>query len=119
MRIISQDGTIDVPYESGSLTIGNGKYEDVELACIFYHNFSTTKGTKLAEYNSKAKAQKAMEMLHRAYIGMPIVAVKDVEMDVKRIAEDIRNGFVQPMPLNEPKIECDIFQFPKDEDLEV
>lgn len=63
MRLISQDGTVDVPYDSGSLTIGIGKYKDIELACIFYHNFSTTKGTKLAEYNSKSKAQKAMEML--------------------------------------------------------
>ena len=61
----------------------------------------------------------AMDMLHRAYIGMPIVAGKDVEMDVKMVSDAIRNGFVQPMPLNEAKIECDIFQFPADEDLQV
>ena len=32
MRIISQDGTIDIPYDYFSLTIATGKYEDVEVA---------------------------------------------------------------------------------------
>ena len=63
MRILSQDGTIDVPYDYFSLTIATGKYEDVEVACIYFHNLSSTKGTKLAEYSSKEKAEKAMEML--------------------------------------------------------
>ena len=99
MRIISQDGTIDVPYDSGSLTIGIGKYEDIELACIFYHNFSTTKGTKLAEYNSKSKAQKAMEMLRNGYLDFMSEATPD------------GNGFC----FNQPKI----LQFPADEDVEM
>ena len=67
MRIISQDGTIDVPYDYFSLTIATGKYEDVEVASIYCHNLSSPTGTKLAEYSSKEKAQKAMEMLHNDY----------------------------------------------------
>ena len=31
MRVISQDGMIDVQYDYFSLTIANGKYEDVEV----------------------------------------------------------------------------------------
>ena len=67
MRVISQDGTIDVPYEIGSLTIAVGKYENVEHVVIFCYNYSTSMGTKMAEYGSKEKAKKAMEMLRIAY----------------------------------------------------
>ena len=68
MRVISQDGTIDVPYEISSLIMASGKYEDVEHAAIYCHNYSTTMGTKMAEYSSKEKAKKAMEMLRKAWI---------------------------------------------------
>ena len=61
MRIISQDGTIDVPYEISSLSMAFGKYENVEHAAIFCHSSSTAMGTKMAEYGSKEKAKKAME----------------------------------------------------------
>ena len=67
MRVVSQDGTIDIPYDYFSLTIASGRYEDVEVSCIFSHNLSSPLGTKLAEYSSKEKAKKAMEMLRIAY----------------------------------------------------
>lgn len=67
MRVISQDGTIDVPYEISSLSMAVGKYENVEHAAIFCHNSSTAMGTKMAEYSSKEKAKKAMEMLREEY----------------------------------------------------
>lgn len=63
MRIISQDGTIDVPYEISSLSMAVGKYEDVEHAAIYCNNSSTEIGIKMAGYGSKEKAKKAMEML--------------------------------------------------------
>lgn len=103
MRLISQDGTIDVSYDSGSLTIGAATYEDIRLACIFYHNCSTQRGTKLAEYKSKEKAEKAMEMLHDSYIG------KD-----RGYRDD--NGGLLYRPAK--TTDCNIFRFPKDEDLE-
>lgn len=68
MRVISQDGTIDVPYEISSLSMAVGKYEDVEHAAIYCHNSSTAMGTKMAEYGSKEKAKKAMGMLREAWI---------------------------------------------------
>ena len=49
MRVISQDGTIDMPYEISSLSMAVGKYEDVEHAAIYCHNSSTAMGTKMAE----------------------------------------------------------------------
>lgn len=67
MRVISQDGIIDVPYEISSLSMAVGKYEDVEYVAIYCHNSSTAMGTKMAEYGSKEKAKKAMKMLRIAY----------------------------------------------------
>ena len=67
MRVISQDGTMDVPYEISSFSMAVGKYENVEHAVIFCYNYSTSIGTKIAEYCSKEKAKKAMEMLRIAY----------------------------------------------------
>ena len=97
MRIISQDGAIDVPYDCFSLTIATGKYEDVEVACIYCHNLSSPKGTKLAEYSSKEKAQKAMEMLHITYKG-------------NKVEEVYQEGTNYYHPT---------FQFPADEDVKV
>lgn len=68
MRVISQDGTIDVPYEVSSLNMVVGKYEDVVNAAIYCCNSSTAMGTKMAEYGSKGKAKKAMGMLREAWI---------------------------------------------------
>ena len=98
MRIISQDGTIDIPYDYFSLSIATGKYEDVEVACIYCHNLSSPKGTKMAEYSSKEKAEKAMEMLRNVYL--------DYE---KGMSTEYWFAF------NFPKV----FQFPQDEDVEV
>lgn len=125
MRILSQDGTIDIPYDYFSLTIATGKYEDVEFAGIYCHNLSSTKGTKLAEYSSKEKAQKAMEMLRTAYTGR-FVTNADISDDFnERLHELMKCGFgtVIVKDTNDSRVEFDnlngYFQFPQDEDVEV
>lgn len=123
MRVISQDGTIDVPYEISSLSMAVGKYENVEHAAIFCHNSSTAMGTKMAEYGSKEKAKKAMEMLREAYIGMPIVMQNvDVSEDVVKEFERLKKCGIMVRTENQPsKIECisnAVFQFPTEEELE-
>ena len=123
MRIISQDGTIDVPYEIGSLIMAVGKYENVEHAVIFCYNYSTSMGTKMAEYGSKEKAKKAMEMLRDAYIGMPIVMQNvDISEGVMKEFERLKKCGIMVQTENQPsKIECisnAIFQFPTEEELE-
>lgn len=105
MRIISQDGTIDVSYENGSLVIGVHKSEDVKGAGIYYHNSSSPRGTKLAKYSSKEKAIKAMEMLREAYM----------KIEEFNGGYDMNDCYVSPEKWVLPKV----FQFPKDEDLEV
>lgn len=98
MRIISQDGTIDVPYEYVALVVSGGKYKDAEYACIYCHNISAPHGTRLAEYSTKEKAIKAMEMLRETFF----------ESENEGIYRD--GGYYYYSPF---------FQFPKDDEVEV
>lgn len=124
MRVISQDGTIDVPYDYFSLSMSSGKYKDVEVAYIYCQNSSSPIGTKLAEYSAEAKAIKAMEMLREAYIGMPIVMQNvDVSEDVVKEFEKLKKCGVMIRADNQPSkvefINNSIFQFPQDDEIEV
>ena len=85
----------------------------------------TGKGSVIATYSTSEKAEKAMEMLHKAYTGMPVVMQNAEVTDElkKQFDNSFRTGI---MLLNEkeeaPKIDFldnSIFQFPKDEDVEV
>ena len=123
MRVISQDGTMDVPYEISSFSMAVGKYENVEHAVIFCYNYSTSMGTKMAEYGSKEKAKKAMEMLRKAYIGMPIVMQNvDISEGVMKEFERLKKCGIMVKTENQPsKIECisnAIFQLPAEEEVE-
>ena len=98
MRVISQDGTMDVPYEISSFSMAVGKYENVEHAVIFCYNYSTSMGTKMAEYGSKEKAKKAMEKMRDVYEFYAVKATPD------------GNGLCS--------IPTAVFQFPAEEELE-
>ena len=125
MRLISQNGAIDVPYDYFSLTIATGKYEDIEVACIYCHNLSSPKGTKLAEYSSKEKAKKAMEMLRTAYTGRFVTNANVPDDFNEQLKELMEGGFgtVIVKDTNDSRVEFNnlngYFQFPQDEDVEV
>lgn len=112
MRLISQEGMIDVPYEYGSLSVGVGHFEDVEFSVIKYRNVSSPNGTKLAEYSSKSKALKIMEMLREKYAKLEIfksVYQKGLltELNKELGFDEMQNTLTS------------IFRFPKDEEVEV
>lgn len=103
MRVISQDGTMDVPYEVSSLNMVVGKYEDVVNAAIYCCNsFSTI---RMAEYGSEEKAKKAMEMLREKYL---------TRMELDGGFDHVNKVYVQPNYWVLPKV----FQFPAEEELE-
>ena len=121
MRVISQDGTIDMPYES--VVIQRFGRE------IYFLNKNLTgvehlvSDINIATYSTEEKAKKAMEMLRDAYIGMPIVMQNvDVSEDVSREFERLKKcGIVVQTENQQSKIECisnAIFQFPTEEELE-
>lgn len=102
MRVISQDGTIDMPYEVSSLNMVVGKYEDVVNAAIYcYSSFSTI---KMAEYSSEEKAKKAMEELRYAYMCHSLVKMGQTPPD--GIDEKLTIGL------------GGVFEFPAEEELE-
>lgn len=129
MRVISQDGRIDIPYDYFSLSmsgakITSGKVEDRNVFSIVCHNLSSPNGTKLAEYFTEEKAKKAMEMLREAYIGMPIIMQNvDISENMAKEFERLKKCGVIVQAENQPSkvdfINNAIFQFPQDDEIEV
>lgn len=60
MRLISQTGDIDIPYESSAIDRA-----DVMIAA--YSVNYNSKRIVMGMYSTEEKAKKAMKMLHRAY----------------------------------------------------
>lgn len=116
MRIISQDGTIDVPYDCFSLSMSSGKYKDVEVACIYCRNSSSPIGTKLAEYSAEAKAVKAMEMLREQYSRIEIIKALASgtceHMEESLEPEEFKN-------ILKKYINMEVFRFPQDDEIDV
>lgn len=117
MRVISQDGTMDVPYDYFSLSIAmakivSGKVEDRNTFSIFCHNLSSPNGTKLAEYSAKEKAIKAMEMLREQH---EKVAFLKTIINTEKGA-----SFVRGLSKTDfDKMTQNYFQFPQDDEIEV
>lgn len=64
MRVISQDGTLDMPYEEVIIQRFKSR--------IYFLNKNLTGVESLAEYSTEEKAVKAMEMLREAWINEAI-----------------------------------------------
>ena len=110
MRVISQDGTIDVPYEMVVI-------QEFRNAIYFLNrNLSgvgdLTSDIMLAEYSTKAKAIKAMEMLRKVYennVFYHCTAGSKRFEEVQRILSEEQ--------FRKATTEC--FQFPQDDEIEV
>ena len=86
MRIISQDGEYDIPYESSVLRIE---------ANVIWAFPTQADEYIVAQYSTQEKAEKAMQMLHESYTGAPFI-MKNVEVPVG-FAEQLKNmrsGFI-------------------------
>lgn len=118
MRVISQDGRLDFPYENSAVFIPPREATIVRLQMT-----GDDESAMMAQYSTEEKAKKAMEMLRDAYIGMPIVMQNiDVSEDVVKEFERLKKCGIMVQTENQPsKIECisnAIFQFPAEEELE-
>lgn len=122
MRIISQDGMIDIPYKKFVFSITKDNRIVATIGCTAppTEMYMST----IAKYSTREKAMKAMEMLRSAYTGMPIV-FQNIEPseEFKELLERTKtNGIIAITDDKKSKIEYVnnvIFQFPKDEDVEV
>lgn len=114
MRIISQDSKLDLPYE---MCIVNSNYRNENIivaaiaGCGEFENIC-----QMAKYSTKAKAIKAMEMLREQYMRWKCFSVL-----ASGTCEHMENSF-SSKEFSKAVIKfckMNIFQFPKDEDLEV
>lgn len=121
MRVISQDGSYDIPYEHSSLY-------------MFCNNCGIGIGAEInscsprviAEYSTEQKALKAMKLLRQCYVGKVILENTDVSDDFYEQLEKLFNNG-EPAIIsvctggNQSKIEQfnSVFQFPADDEIEV
>ena len=118
MRLISQDGTIDVPYEISAIR----NDDKIIILCMVGE---TGKGSVIARYSTSEKAQKAMEMLRTAYTGRFVTSADASDDFNEQLKELMKCGFgtVIVKDTNDSRVEFNnlngYFQFPQDEDVEV
>lgn len=122
MRVISQDGMQDIPYEKFVFSITKDNRIVATIGCTAPP--AELYMSSVAKYSIQEKAMKAMEMLRSAYTGMPVV-FQNIEPSEKfrELLEITKtNGIIAITDDKKSKIEYVnnvIFQFPKDEDVEV
>lgn len=108
MRLISQDGMIDVPYEQVAIEL-----KESEVWCEYSATVqSYCTGRMVAKYTNKAKALKVMEMLREKYAKLEIF--KSVYQNGLLTELNKELGFDEMQ-----NILTSIFQFPNDEEVEV
>ena len=122
MRIISQDGKYDYPYENSTLFID---YMDGRAVKIV-PSTGGYKGSNIATYSTEEKAVKAMEMLRKTYAENFVVfqnveptddlieAFKRYRTEIIRVSIDNRLADIK---FKNHQNFC--FQFPRDEEIEV
>lgn len=114
MRAISQNGTIDVPYE---MVVIQRFEED-----IYFLNRNLTgvedliSDIRLAKYSTEAKAIKAMEMLRERYGKLEVMKVL-----ASGTAEYMEKALTNDEMIKHYNTYCDmnVFQFPQDDEIEV
>lgn len=120
MRIISQDGKYDTPYEMTQIWVRESESSHQILGSMPADEIIT-----IATYTSKEKAEKAMEMMRKAYTGSVAIfqnvePTNEVVKALKRQDTEIVYAELDNQP-SEIKLENHqnfYFQFPKDEELE-
>ena len=117
MRLVSQNGEFNVPYEIASLS-RTGNIIRAYIPTV------GEKGIVMAHYSTEEKAEKAMEMLHNAYTGalfaQNIEITEDIEKEFMKMASTKGFEIIKTM-VNSPDIKFEpaniAFHFPKDDEV--
>lgn len=106
MRIISQDGTIDVPYEHTTL---------IRVGAEVYLSSIKLRDTLIAKYSTEEKAVKSMEMCRKKYADSEYnrIVLCGKGETIGMLKDNIAEAFKDEV--------CDkfTFRFPEDEEVEV
>lgn len=104
MRVISQNGTMDFPYDNSLVFLHESCIKG--NTCVEIQLCGDTEIDIVAEYSTEEKAVKAMEMLREEYLKY---------MEIEGHADLTGQGIIQPNFWVLPKV----FQFPHDDEIEV
>lgn len=118
MRIISQNGTIDMPYDMCCVW----RQEEV----IYCRAIGSDDNVAMATYSSEDKAEKAVEMLRISYTGS-IAMFQNVEPteEVNEVFKKCNTQVIyasidnQPSEIKFENRQNFYFQFPQDDEIEV
>lgn len=107
MRVISQNGKSDIPYEYFAFSmVGIGSSYSIIATRNIAEPPMVAINSVIATYSAKEKAVKAMEMLREEYLKY---------MEIEGHADLTGQGIIQPNFWVLPKV----FQFPQDDEIEV
>ena len=111
MRVISQDGTMDFPYEISTIFI----YPRIENV-IAIQSAGDSEISIIGRYSSKEKTIKAMEMLREQYGKLEVMKVL-----ASGTAEYMEKALATDEMIKHYNVYCDmnVFQFPQDDEIEV
>ena len=123
MRVISQNGISDIPYEYFVFSIvGNGNSYSIIATKNIAESPEVIMNSIFATYSTEAKAIKAIEMLRETYAGMPLVMQNvTISEDVAKEFERLKKCGIMLRTENQPSkvdfINNAIFQFPQDSEV--
>lgn len=107
MRVISQNGKSDIPYEYFAFSIvGNGSGYSIIATRNIAEPPEAAINSVIATYSTEAKAVKIMEMLREKY---------ESRMELDGGYDSVHKCYVQPNYWVLPKV----FRFPQDDEIEV
>ena len=107
MRVISQDGTMDFPYEISTFFI----YPRTE-SIIAIQSAGDNEISIIARYSSREKAVKAMEMLRKVYEDNEFYHYMSTTDTFEKAAPCLSNEEFK-------ELTSEYFQFPQDDEIEV
>lgn len=85
MRVISQDGTLDMPYEEVIIQRFRSRIYFLNKNLIGVE--SLNEDMQIAEYSTEEKAKKAMEMLRIAYEIMNFITILPIQNFLRKFAK--------------------------------
>lgn len=109
MRILSQDGMADLPYESVDICINYQSKTDIIAYPAGTYSPDDEYWT-LAHYSAEAKARKAMNILHEAYMA---------HNQYESMTAEQRALMINLADEKEQEKLCGLFRFPADDEIEV
>lgn len=114
MRVISQNGTMDFPYDNSLVFLHESCIKG--NTCVEIQLCGDTEIDIAAEYSSKEKALKAMEMLRGRYRKLEVMKVI-----ASGTAEYMEKSLATNEMIGQYNAYCDmnVFQFPQDDEIEV